>query len=1114
MAQSFLFAVAAFSLAAGPRFGSSAAGAPPDSSRHLGVVVESVDVGSPPGKAGIRSGDVLLSWERAANPPSNPAPARGDLATPMDLEEVCIEESDRGNLTILGLRNSQRLAFQIPAGIWDVFDLLPFRSVRLTVRPRLEGRALGDYLAGLRQVDDNHVEQGAALWRPLAIQWLRPKPSANAVWLWFRLGTSLADAHSYESAQEAFQVALSNARRLEMHSAVKQILCAKGKAYSHLREPIRAAESWDEILQICARERRPTLWVATALAQRGTLEWESGRPTIGLEFYSKAVDACAQVSPGNILYSRLVNNRGNCRVDQGDLEGAERDYRLALTILAGRGLKDESWPQMVNLGNVMAERGDLAGAEALHREALEIALRNNPGTLQEAFASGNLGIVTFRQGDFAVAEKYALRDLEITEKLEPRTEGHAECLRDLGDLAAAREDFGAAESYFQRALDIQEELDNPLTVADTLDGLGRVALKNGNSWAATAYFARALSLLESSAAVSLRTATTLSGLGRANALGEDFTGARQFHEKALVLMEKLSPNSVSCAETLHDLGVLCRRIGHLNESAQYLRRSIDVLESQKRTLGGTEEVRTLFGASHADYYRDYIEVLIELGGKEDAFRTLERSRARGLLTLLAERDLVFSTDVPPDLERESKLTDASYDKAQADLKELGTGDKEKQQQVVAQLNELRQKQEHIAERLKAASPRYGSLHYPQPLDLSGTRAALDPGTLLLSYSVGKEKTYLFAVRADSRRGPPLSVFLLPVGEKALRESVKAFRKLIEWGDPSPDLTARARTLYDTLLKPAETLIAGSDRLLILPDGPLHTLPWAALAHSQKSGRPEYLVESKPIHTAISATLYAELKKERRPPGSPAVDVAAFGDPKYPTLPEKKLAVKRGEHETPDEGIGAEDEAPVDPEVRSALRGGFRFEPLPETRKEVEGIVRLYAPRSVAYLGENATEEKARSIGKGVPLIHFACHAVINERFPLDSALVFTIPEHPKEGQDNGLLQAWEIFEKVRIDADLVTLSACESGLGKEMGGEGLIGLTRAFQYAGARSVLSSLWKVEDRATGELMKRFYGYLKAGKPKDEALRLAQIDLIHSPELSQPISWAAFQLNGDWK
>jgi CHAT domain-containing protein len=197
-----------------------------------------------------------------------------------------------------------------------------------------------------------------------------------------------------------------------------------------------------------------------------------------------------------------------------------------------------------------------------------------------------------------------------------------------------------------------------------------------------------------------------------------------------------------------------------------------------------------------------------------------------------------------------------------------------------------------------------------------------------------------------------------------------------------------------------------------------------------------------------------------------------------------------------------------------VRGGHRFDPLPHSREEVQSITSLYAPKSEAFLGEEATEERAKSLGKDIPLIHFACHAYVNERFPLDSALALTIPEHPKEGQDNGLLQAWEIFEKVRIDADLVTLSACESGLGKEMGGEGLIGLTRAFQYAGARSILASLWKVEDQSTGELMKRFYQYLKSGKTKDEALRLAQLDLIHSPVFTQPTHWAAFQLNGDWK
>ena len=166
------------------------------------------------------------------------------------------------------------------------------------------------------------------------------------------------------------------------------------------------------------------------------------------------------------------------------------------------------------------------------------------------------------------------------------------------------------------------------------------------------------------------------------------------------------------------------------------------------------------------------------------------------------------------------------------------------------------------------------------------------------------------------------------------------------------------------------------------------------------------------------------------------------------------------------------------------------------------------------MGDAATEERAKSVAPDTKYLHFATHGLLDERFPLNSGLALTIPAEMKEGQDNGILQAWEIFERVRIDADLVVLSACETGLGKEMGGEGLVGLTRAFEYAGARSVLASLWSVADETTAALMKRFYGYLKAGQTKDAALRQAQVDLIRGSEASHPFFWTAFQLNGDWR
>ncbi len=137
-----------------------------------------------------------------------------------------------------------------------------------------------------------------------------------------------------------------------------------------------------------------------------------------------------------------------------------------------------------------------------------------------------------------------------------------------------------------------------------------------------------------------------------------------------------------------------------------------------------------------------------------------------------------------------------------------------------------------------------------------------------------------------------------------------------------------------------------------------------------------------------------------------------------------------------------------------------------------------------------------------------------------------IPEGAPSDRNNGLLQAWEIFERVRLDADLVVLSACNSGLGQEQDGEGLIGLSRAFQYAGARTVAATLWSVADDTTAALMIRFYQHLRDGKPKDEALRAAQIELLRGPievrkdgrtverDASAPYYWAAFQIIGDWK
>jgi CHAT domain-containing protein len=364
---------------------------------------------------------------------------------------------------------------------------------------------------------------------------------------------------------------------------------------------------------------------------------------------------------------------------------------------------------------------------------------------------------------------------------------------------------------------------------------------------------------------------------------------------------------------------------------------------------------------------------------------------------------------------------------------------------------------------------------------------------LLAYSAAEKKVTLFVLHSPGSVAASQTAFRLAIATRALAEEIRELRRLLS--NPRSD-RARIRTLqrrlYGLLIAPAESLLKACDRILIAPDGPLHYLPFAALM------RPDgkYLVEWKPIHTVISATVYAELKKMRHPPEDPSrMEVAAFGDPSYP-------------------GLSAERPEEVsDLRVRSALRRGLPLTPLPSSRREVEALGALY-PHAEIYLGTEATEERAKALGKGVRIVHFAGHALLDEELPLNSSLALSIPESRLPGQEDGLLQSWEIFEQMRLDADLVTLSACKTALGKEMGGEGLVGLTRAFQVAGARSILASLWSIGDRSTAQFMPRFYQHLRAGLTKDEALRRTQIEWIKNPKTSHPFHWAAFELIGDYQ
>jgi CHAT domain-containing protein/Tfp pilus assembly protein PilF len=1078
-----------------------------------GVVVEKIAPVSTAERAGLQPGDELTAW-------SSESAGSGALRTPFDLGSVRIEQAPRGVVTLRGLREGEEKVWPLPPGVWGI-----------EARPALTPDLLALYEQGLQRIATGDVDAGAALWRAVLESLERQASPEHTSWLEGRLAKAYAAAGRWPEADETWERA---AHRLEVQGkpGAAQILDEWGRTLDQRDARDRAEACYRRALHLQPEE---SLGAARELSALGTVARQREDLTAAENLLHQAYSIREKLAPESLDFAASVTDFGILAGIHDDLSAAEKHFskalelqqRLApdgrevgislinLAILAQRqadfataeklfrraiGLIERLNPDdpelaraLMRFGLAEKDRGDLAMAEERFRRALAIRQKLAPESLMIAASLQGLGLIAQERGDLAAAEDYYLRALAMREKLAPRSGAVAESLGNLGILERVRGNLAKADGYFRRSLAIQEEEgispERSNATSVRLE-LAAVALERGDLALAEDLYGSTLSLLEKKFSGTNEVSVGLEGLGNIAFKRGELTKAEDFYRRALAIFEKIAPGSQQLGTLLNELGQVYRRAGRLEIAEEHFCRATDAFDQQRRRLGGTMEEKAAFGGMTAEPYHDCLAALMDDGRPEEAFRILERGRARSFLDLLAKRDLEWTADLPPELARDRKQTDAEYDRTQGALARLSTvRDQTEVNRLQVRLRELRTEQEKITAKIRQASPRAAALQAPQPLDLKGARAALDPGSVLLAWSIGRERSFLFVVQ-PAGAAPGLEAFPIPLGEQALRRRVETFRNLLQHaGSDRKVLLKQARELYDALLRPAERHVAAARRLVISPDGPLHTLPFAALV---RNGR--WLAEQKPIHSVLSATVYAELKKSRGQ-GSEATKAvfAAFGDPLYPALPPGHSSA-------------------ADPEVRAAVGRGLSLSALPSTGDEVRSIASLY-PEARTFLSAEATEERAKSIGKGTRYLHFACHGLLDERLPLNSALALTIPEHPQEGQENGLLQAWEIFESVRLDADLVTLSSCDSALGQEMGGEGLIGLTRAFQYAGARSVLASLWSVSDVSTADLMKNFYRSLRAGKTKDESLQAAQVALLHSSKFSHPYHWAAFQLFGDW-
>lgn len=1152
-----------------------------------GVSVEKIWEGSALEDAGLQENDTLLSWELLSGYPADLA-FRGQLESPFDLMWLATEQAPRGTLRLSGTRGQTLQIFTVRPGWWGIdvrpnislgklSTLLRERLAKLEKRPLVSNEpypipevsssatmeAWLHWQIGKTLAAEGNQEGAAAAYEAAL---MRSRSSFTKITVLLAMGNMRLASGDLPHAENAYKAALTLAEKDNSQSLITaQIYHHLGELALRVGDLNLAQMNWATSLKIRELIAPGGLDAASSLNNLANIKSSRGDLTAARLLHEQALEIRKRLAPKSPLMAASLVNLGYLLSLSGQREEAEI-FMLQSLQIANTG--PAVVPALRTLGSLAADRGNHKIAIDFFERAKALETTRNTGSLEMAKILGSIGILAAQSGDYNKAIEHLQQTLRIQRLLSYTGIDKAKTLRQLGTLMMEQGDLESAADFFSQSLTIwKRHAPLSLEMANELTALGRLNRRKGDINLAESYYQQALQIERKLTPKSPSIAATLINLGgiagekrqfdmaerfllealeQSNLAGlsglvkaaclhnfgilrremGNFEASLNFHTDALEIRSRLAPGSLAETLTLSAIADTLELMSRSKEAIVYRQRSVEALELQIGRMSVTEDSKAGLRADHRSVYLKALSLLLEHEQADLAFDILERYRARGFLNMLAERDLLFSTDLPTHLRKRLSEAMTRHGHIRNQIAALDEHN-ERAAGLLEELSSVRREYDEALAVIRRTGPRLAGLKYPVPLTSHEVTRNLEPGTVIISFAVGTKQVYAFA----SLAGEPIRSIKIAVTQEDLRHQVSKLRDLMGgyYEVPLAHRSIRvaqahmiAKDLFETLLRPFFPEIEQGERLLIIPDGPLHLLPWGMLVMEgdvstmdRRSWR--YLAEWRAIFTSLSVSAYLEMKKlprasmpTPRSGAAQALSFVGFGSPQYAQTT-RNFDLERIE----------------DVRIRSAIRRGFRFEDLPFSRGEVERILRLFPSNAKAYLGAEATEAKAKSLPRNTHIVHFATHAILDEHSPLDSAVVLSIPEKIEEGMDNGFLQAWEIFEGVRIDADLVVLSTCESALGQELGGEGLIGLTRAFQYSGARSVLASLWKISDRATVELMVRFYKHLLAGLSKDEALRQAQIELIRGPievvnergektllDATAPYFWAGFQLHGDWQ
>jgi CHAT domain-containing protein len=1030
----------------------------PHENVEKGVVVEWVSNGSEGQKAGIRAGDVLLKWSREE--------MEGSITSPFDLPYIRFEQAARAPVVLRGLRGRQRRSWRLGPEIWGI-----------AARPNLQGQLLATYLEGEAFSPAGDVSKAIECWRTAATLAQSLGEARLSAWLLSHAAQALYGARKWDQANASYLEAL--------HQASDNDSVARAEIFRQL---------------------------ASAFNYRDDAESSE-------KYYARALAEWRKLQAGSIAASQTLLQMGIIRLDRGDLAEAEEAFRDALQIAETSSPNNVlvAW-SLTRLGTIASFRGDLATAETYFRRALAIELKFFSFSNDVALTLADLGILAHQRGNLRLAESYYLEALSTAEKNSPRSLQVATILSDLGECVLSRGNYRRAERYQKQALSIREKLSPAqLESAVTLSNLGEILVARGRTDEAEQYERRAVTMAESLNSPSHERARILARLAKNLSSRGDFTEAEDYHRRALAMIDRVAPDSLTHLEIMGDLAGTLRQEGKLDAAAQLYQQALTGYEAEIIHLGGIEDDRAHYRANQTRYYREYVDVLAKQGNSALAFEILESSRARTLLEVISRGHLNVRSGVPDTvLQRERDLRHLLNEKVHYGKKlskDLYSEEQpsEKDPQTAAVFRRLKEVKSEIGE----ISPKYAALTEPRRLPAAEVQQLLDPDTILLEYSLGEERSLVCTVTSSS-----LQIHELKPGAEIELAARRLYRALIEGRSDhlenaegkNRDYQSSAAALGQMVLAPVADLLVPGKRLLIVSDGALQYIPFAVLP---SPGHPKVpLVVDHEIVNLPSASVLAELRRAGVGRPRPDREIAVFADPVF--SPDDPRVIR---FDTP--AKTSPTTLRLEPARRSTLQaqpahiGELRLARLIYSRVESKAILEA-TPRGhrMRALDFEATRARAMSTDMSrYRIIHFATHGLLDSRRPENSGLVLSLVD--RRGRPQAGLLGLEDILNLNLPVDLVVLSSCQTALGEELDGEGLIGITRGFMYAGATRVVASLWNVNDVATSELMASFYRAMEQDKMSPAAaLRKAQTKMWHDNRWHSPYYWGAFQIQGEWR